>query len=94
MPPCKPGPPFESTCDLIHETDHEDAGPGLSRPGDIRLETIDTPGCGPGKLRLRVDAFAVCGTDLKTWHNGNPRIEPPRVMGMNSRGWSRRSAKA
>ena len=50
-------------------------------PRDIRLETIDVPACGPGELRLRVDACAVCGTDLKTWHNGNPRIAPPRVMG-------------
>ncbi|MGO8745546.1 MAG: alcohol dehydrogenase catalytic domain-containing protein [Thermoguttaceae bacterium] len=50
-------------------------------PGDIRLEIVDVPACGPGELRLTVDACAVCGTDLKTWHKGNPRIEPPRVMG-------------
>ena len=50
-------------------------------PRDIRLEEIDVPACGPGELRVKVDACAVCGTDLKTWHNGNPRITPPRVMG-------------
>ena len=29
----------------------------------------------------RVDACAVCGTDLKTFKHGNPRIQPPMCMG-------------
>lgn len=39
------------------------------------------PRCGAGDLLVKVDACAVCGTDLKTWKVGNPRITPPKVMG-------------
>jgi L-iditol 2-dehydrogenase len=50
-------------------------------PGEVRLETIDVPPCGDAEIRVRVDACAVCGTDLKTFLHGNPRIKPPMVMG-------------
>lgn len=50
-------------------------------PGDIRVETVAVPSCGDGELRARVDACAVCGTDLKTQVHGNPRIKAPMVMG-------------
>jgi len=50
-------------------------------PKDIRVEQIPMPHCGDGDLLVKVDACAVCGTDLKTWKVGNPRITPPKVMG-------------
>ncbi len=50
-------------------------------PGDIRVEDIPKPSCGPGELLVRVDACAVCGTDLKSRYHGNPRIKAPLVMG-------------
>ena len=50
-------------------------------PGDIRVEEIPKPECGPGELLVRVDACAVCGTDLKSRQHGNPRIKAPLVMG-------------
>lgn len=50
-------------------------------PKEIRVDEVARPECGVGELRVRVDACAVCGTDLKTWHVGNPRIKPPMVMG-------------
>jgi L-iditol 2-dehydrogenase len=50
-------------------------------PGDVRVEQIDKPCCGDGELLVRVDACAVCGTDLKSYHHGNPRIRAPLVMG-------------
>lgn len=50
-------------------------------PGDVRVEVLPTPGCEPGELRVRVDACAVCGSDLKAWKSGNPRIRPPMTMG-------------
>lgn len=50
-------------------------------PGDIRVEEIPVPECGSGSLRVKVDACAVCGTDLKAWNVGNPRIQAPQVMG-------------
>ncbi len=50
-------------------------------PGDVRVESIDVPACGVDEMRVRVDACAVCGTDLKAWRHGNPRMKAPIVMG-------------
>jgi len=50
-------------------------------PGDVRVEQVPTPGCGPGELLVKVDACAVCGSDLKSFRHGNPRIKPPLTMG-------------
>ncbi len=50
-------------------------------PKDIRVEKILVPACGDNEIRVKVDACAVCGTDLKTYRHGNPRIKPPKVMG-------------
>jgi len=50
-------------------------------PGDIRTEDVPVPPCGDDEIRVKVDACAVCGTDLKTYRHGNPRIKPPKIMG-------------
>jgi L-iditol 2-dehydrogenase len=49
--------------------------------GDVRLQQIPEPSCGAGQLRVRVEACAVCGSDLKTFQSGNPRMQPPMTMG-------------
>ena len=49
--------------------------------GDVRVEQIPVPECGPGELRVKIDACAVCGSDQKTFINGNPRMKPPMTMG-------------
>ena len=50
-------------------------------PGDIRVEEMPVPVCGDDELRVKIDACAVCGTDLKSYISGNPRIKAPQVMG-------------
>ncbi|MDR1483863.1 MAG: alcohol dehydrogenase catalytic domain-containing protein [Planctomycetaceae bacterium] len=50
-------------------------------PGDIRVEDLPKPELKDGELLVHVDACAVCGTDLKSKHHGNPRIKAPLVMG-------------
>lgn len=50
-------------------------------PGDIRVAEIPKPDCCDGELLVKVDACAVCGTDLKSFHHGNPRIKAPLPMG-------------
>ena len=50
-------------------------------PGDIRVEQVPMPASGTGELLVKVDACAVCGTDLKSMLVGNPRILAPKVMG-------------
>jgi L-iditol 2-dehydrogenase len=49
--------------------------------GDVRYEKAPLPACRLGELRVKVDACAVCGSDFKTFNNGNPRMKPPIVMG-------------
>jgi len=50
-------------------------------PEDERVENFPQPKCGQGELLVKVDACAVCGSDLKAFHVGNPRINPPMVIG-------------
>jgi L-iditol 2-dehydrogenase len=50
-------------------------------PKDIRVEEREIPPCGNDELRVKVDACAVCGTDLKSYLVGNPRLKAPIVMG-------------
>lgn len=51
-------------------------------PGDIRVEdNVPVPLCADDEIRARVDACAVCGTDLKAFNHGNPRIKAPKIMG-------------
>ena len=49
--------------------------------GDVRVERIPVPRCGEEELRVRVEACAICGSDLKTYNSGNPRMKPPMTMG-------------
>ena len=49
--------------------------------GDVRVERVPVPVCGEGGLRVKVEACAVCGSDLKADKSGNPRMRPPIVMG-------------
>jgi len=50
-------------------------------PGDVRKEQLPVPLCGKGEILVKIDACAVCGTDLKAFVSGNPRIMAPKVMG-------------
>lgn len=50
-------------------------------PGSVRAEQVPMPSCGNDELRVKVDACAVCGSDLKAFQSGNPRIKPPMTMG-------------
>lgn len=51
-------------------------------PGDVRIEPIrEVPVPKKGEALIKVEACAICGTDLKSFGFGNPRIKPPQVMG-------------
>ena len=50
-------------------------------PGDLRLVEIPRPECRPDTMVLKILSCAICGTDLKIWKVGNPRISPPNVIG-------------
>jgi len=48
---------------------------------DVKVEPMPVPACGEGELLVKVDACAVCGSDMKAYKSGNPRMRPPIVMG-------------
>jgi len=50
-------------------------------PNDVRVENLPRPSCGEDEIRVKIDACAVCGTDLKAYLHGNPRIKAPIPMG-------------
>lgn len=50
-------------------------------PKDERVEMVPIPQCGAGQLRVKVEACAVCGSDMKAFMVGNPRMKPPIAVG-------------
>ena len=50
-------------------------------PDEVWVEDINQPQCGTDELLVKVEACAICGSDMKTIVSGNPRMIPPRVMG-------------
>lgn len=48
---------------------------------DLRLERRPVPEAVPGSVILKVDACAICGSDLRILKSGNPRITGPRIIG-------------
>ena len=49
--------------------------------GDIRVEQAADPKPQAGGLLVKVQACAICGTDLKMFLSGNPRVKPPQTIG-------------
>ncbi len=51
-------------------------------PEDIRVEEqTEKPPVGEGELLIEVEAAAICGTDIKAYFHGNPKINAPAVIG-------------
>ena len=50
-------------------------------PNEERCEEIAVPTCNSDEIRVKVDACAVCGSDMKAYLHGNPRMKPPCVPG-------------
>jgi len=50
-------------------------------PGDIRVEQVPVPTCGADEILVKSDACAVCGSDLKTFKVGNPRMKEGAIVG-------------
>lgn len=48
---------------------------------DLRLETVNKPTIKPNTLLIRIDACAICGSDLRILKSGNPRVKPPAIIG-------------
>ncbi len=49
--------------------------------GDLRLEELPLPEVPAGSIRVKVQACAICGTDLRIYRKGDHRAEYPVVIG-------------
>jgi L-iditol 2-dehydrogenase len=54
---------------------------GTEHPRTIALREVPEPTPKDGELLLEIDACAICGTDLRTYRHGDPKIAPPRILG-------------
>ena len=50
-------------------------------PGDVRLEDVPEPPCGPREVKIRVRNCSTCGTDVKIYKNGHVNITRETTMG-------------
>jgi L-iditol 2-dehydrogenase len=50
-------------------------------PGDVRIEDVPEPVCGPDEIKLKVKNCSTCGTDVKILNNGHQNLSPPRTIG-------------
>lgn len=50
-------------------------------PGDVRLEDVPEPDCGPREVKIRVKNCSTCGTDVKIVNNGHVNITRVTTMG-------------
>ncbi len=50
-------------------------------PGRFELREVPAPEIGAGEVLVRVRACAVCGTDLRIYRHGHPRVRLPALIG-------------
>ena len=53
----------------------------LVEPGKIELLDVEMPRAGPGEVVVRVRSALTCGTDLKAFRRGHPKIPMPTRFG-------------
>jgi L-iditol 2-dehydrogenase len=53
----------------------------LAAPGRLEWQNMVVAPPGPGEVLLQVRAALTCGTDLKTYHRGHPKIPLPAPFG-------------
>jgi L-iditol 2-dehydrogenase len=50
-------------------------------PGELELREVPIPSIGPDDMLVRVRVALTCGTDVKTYRRGHPKIPPPTLFG-------------
>ena len=58
----------------------------LEAQDQLELKELETPEIGPASALLKVESVAICGSDVRILHHGNPRVVPPAIMGHEAAG--------
>jgi len=53
----------------------------LKQVGDLSVRNVDIPACPDGGILMKVEACAICATDVKVFRYGHRLIRPPRITG-------------
>ncbi|OIN95889.1 L-threonine 3-dehydrogenase [Candidatus Desantisbacteria bacterium CG1_02_38_46] len=53
----------------------------LEELNKILIKDVPEPQIEEGGMLVKVRACAVCGSDIRIYHYGNPRVKPPQVIG-------------
>lgn len=53
----------------------------LISPGHMELREVGMPKAGPGEVVLKVEVALTCGTDIKAFRRGHPKIPLPSLFG-------------
>jgi len=53
----------------------------LERLDNVSVQDVQMPTCGDDEAILKVNACAVCGSDIRIFHYGNDRVKMPAVIG-------------
>ena len=52
----------------------------------IVVREVDDPQIDDDSALLKVESVAVCGSDIRIFHHGNPRVKPPAIIGHETSG--------
>ena len=55
-------------------------------PGDIRVEDKPKPDIGDNDILIKIEACAICGTDLRIFRSGHRGVKPPQIIGHENAG--------
>jgi L-iditol 2-dehydrogenase len=52
----------------------------------LTLQEVPTPEVDDDSALMRVESVAICGSDVRIFHHGNPRVKPPAIIGHETSG--------
>ena len=55
-------------------------------PGDVRVESKPKPDIGDDDILVKIEASAICGTDLRIFRSGHHALNPPQIIGHENAG--------
>lgn len=58
----------------------------LKSIGQLAVEDVPDPEVGANDILIKVAACAICGSDLRIFNHGSPRVTPPAIMGHEAAG--------
>ncbi|MHC4180915.1 MAG: alcohol dehydrogenase catalytic domain-containing protein, partial [Planctomycetota bacterium] len=50
------------------------------------VREVDDPQIDDDSALLKVESVAICGSDIRIFHHGNPRLKPPAIIGHETAG--------